>query len=74
MDASYNTHVRSPQIEFLEDEIFILKRQEQKLKKIIDLRNKRINKLEIANHILIGFPLLVLLIAYVLICEGLSSK
>jgi hypothetical protein len=74
MEPSYNTRGRLHRIEMLEDEVFILKRKEEKLMKTIDRKNKRIDQLEAINHILICTPLIVLFIAYVFICKYFLAK
>ena len=58
----------------LEDENLIIRLENERLIETIVRKNKRIAKLETANNILTGIPLLVLLVAYVLICEYFSAK
>ena len=74
MEPLHVTRARSEKIEMLEDENLILRLENEKLTETLVRKNKRIAKLETANNILTGIPLLVLLVAYVLICGYFSSN
>ena len=74
MEPLHVTRARSEKIEMLEDENLIIRLENERLIETIVRKNKRIAKLETANNILTGIPLLVLLVAYVLICEYFSAK
>ena len=74
MEPLHVTRARSEKIEMLEDENLILRLENERLTKTLVRKNKRIANLETENIILTGIPLLVLLVAYVLICEYVSSN
>ena len=74
MEPSYNPRGRLHQIELLDDEVFILKRREEKLMKMLGRKNKQIDRLETLNHMFTIFPLIFLIIAYVGICKYFSTK
>ena len=74
MEPLHVTRARSEKIEMLEDENLILRLENEKLTETLVRENKRIAKLETANNILTGIPLLIILLAYVLICWYFSSN
>lgn len=73
MEPLHITRTRSDKLEILEDENLILFLENERLTETLVRKNKRIAKLEASNNILTGIQLLVLLVAYVLICECSSN-
>ena len=71
MEPAYNTRAR---LELLEDEVFILRLNNEKLTRALERKNKQITKLETINDILFSIPLFVLLIAYWVTCKYFSAK